>query len=217
MFFLNLIGIIIQAALGGYILFVGRRALWATLGIVALAAAGNLLAVLVAGLDSGRDLIGAQEWLLFGIAVAVGALGVFLGRTKPDLAVLCIGFIAGADAALWFYDISTYVVIRVAHESEQTAVMVGVIVLFIGGLLGLWLVRKARDEALIFITMLVGAKLIQAALGFSTTSSWTAVIMITLTLAGVLVQYAVYLREMKASELTPVRQAYGGNFYQDLE
>jgi len=217
MVFLNLIGSIIGVILGGYILFAGRKAIWATLGIAGLVATANLLAVLVAGVDTGRDLIEVQEWGLLGIAAVVGGLGIVVGRIKPDLAVLFIGFIAGADVALWFYDISAYLITTVARLSEQAAIGTGLVVLFIGGLLGLWLVRKARDEALVLITMLVGVQIIQNALGLSTTSSWTAIIMITLALAGVLVQYASYLRELKDEQTEVVPHIYSAAYFQDLE
>lgn len=217
MFVLNFIGALIGIVLGGYILFAGRHAIWATLGIVSLAAAADLLAVLVAGLDSGRDLITAQAWGLLGIAVIVMVLGILLGRAKPETAVLVIGFIAGADVALWLYAISAYVMTTVAQQSAQTAMVVGVVVLVVGGLLGLWLVRQMREEALILITMLVGARLLQNALGLSSTSSWTAVIVITLALAGVLVQYALYLRDLKAEEIMPEVHASSMAYFQDLE
>ena len=214
---ISFIGFFVAIVFGFYILFAGRKVLWATLGIIALSAAGNLLAVLVAGLENSYALIQAEEWLLLGIAFAVGALGIFIGRSKPDLAVYLIGFIAGADAALWIYDISTHLITNVANQSEDVALWVGILIIVIGGLLGLWLVRTLRDEALIFVSMVVGAQLIQAALGLSKTSSWTAIIILTLSLAGVLVQYAIYLREIKAEELEPEPQASSMAYFQDLE
>lgn len=217
MFILNLIGALIGIVLGGYILFAGRHAIWATLGIVSLVAAADLLAVLAADLDNGKDLITAQAWGLVGIALLVMVLGILLGRAKPETAVLVIGFIAGADVALWLYAISAYVMTTVAQQSAQTAMVVGVVVLVVGGLLGLWLVRQKQEEALILITMLVGARLLQNALGLSSTSSWTAVIVITLALAGVLVQYALYLRDLKAEEITPEVSASSMAYFQDLE
>lgn len=195
-FILGLLGTIVGVGLGGYILLYGRRALWATLGIIALAATANLLAVLVAGADSGIDLIGLKAWALLGIALAAGALGVYLGRTRPPLAVAVIGFAAGADVALWLYDISFYVVTAVAQLSEQMAPLVGVAIIVVGGLGGLWFVRKFRDEALVIITMLVGVQLIGRGLGLSPSSSWTAVIALSLALFSVIWQYADYLRDL---------------------
>lgn len=217
MFFLDLLGVVIGLVLGGYILFAGRKATWPTLGIVSLVVTANLLAELVADADSGWTLVAAQAWNLVGIAFFMGVMGVVLGRYKPDAAVLLIGFLAGADATLWLYDISAYLITTVAHFSTRTALVVGLIVLFIGGLFGLWLVRKVRDEALILITMLVGVHFIEDALRLNTTSSWTAIIMIALALAGVLVQYAGYLRELKSEQTEPRPDLSSVAYFQDLE
>lgn len=203
--------------LGFYILFTGRRVIWATLGIIAFFVTANLLTVMVAGQESIKDLMAARAWDLLAIAITVAFLGIALGRLKPDLAVLVIGFAAGADTALWFYDIAAYVVITIAQQSQQAASAVGLGVSLIGGLLGVWLVRKVRDEALIVITMLVGAQIIRGALGLSQTSSWTAILLITLALAGVLVQYAGYLREMKSSQRTLEPDPSSVAYFQDLE
>jgi hypothetical protein len=194
-FLLYLLGLILGVVLGGYILLYGRRSLWATLGIVGLAATANLLAVLVAGVDTGRDLIYGQAWDLLGIALAVGVVGVVLGRFAPALAVLLIGFVAGADVALWLYDISAYLITAVAQLSEQIALWVGLGIILLGGLAGLWFVRKYRDEALILITMVLGTQLIILGLGISTRSSWTAIVALGLALFGVVRQYADYLSE----------------------
>jgi hypothetical protein len=216
-FFLNLIGFIFGMVLSCYILIAGRKKIWITSGIVALSASANLMAVLVAGVENGRALIEAQAWLLIGNAILAGALGIVLGRFKPDLAVSLIGFIAGADAVIWLYDIAAHYLTRVAGRSENLALWAGILILVVGGLLGLWLVRVRRDEALIFITMVIGTMLLQDTLNLSKTSSWTAVIMLTFALAGVLVQYAVYLREVKAGQTEPEPQASSIAFFQDLE
>jgi hypothetical protein len=217
MFFLNLITTILLIVLGFYILFAGRHMIWASLGIVGLSVTANLLAVIVGNGSAGRDLITNQQWMLVGIAVLVGAIGVLLGKYKQDLAVLCIGFIAGANAALWFYNVWTYFMTDVARQSDLSATLTGLILILVGGLLGLWLIREIREEALIFITTFIGTELILDGFRFSPTSSWTAIIMITLALAGVLVQYAIYLREIKSDELTPKPHPSSLAYFQDLE
>ncbi|UCC50516.1 MAG: DUF4203 domain-containing protein [Anaerolineaceae bacterium] len=218
-FLLNLLLAIVILVLGGYILFVGRRALWATLGIISLASVANLLAVLVAGVDSGRELMEMQAWFLVGIAVAAGVLGVIIGHYRQDIAIPLIGVIAGASASLWLYDIAVYVVTDAANMSEQVATIVGLVVILIGALFGLWLMRYSADEALILISMIIGADLIQDALRLSRNSSWTAIIILSLALAGVLVQYANYLREIKSTDqLTePVPAESSLAYFQDLE
>jgi hypothetical protein len=208
---------IIGALFGGIILFDGRRRLWATLGIVSLTVSARTLAVFAAGLDSGRDLIEFQQWDLLAIAIAIGVVGMVLGWLAPSLSVFIIGFAAGADVALFFYKISSYLVINVAQMSELIAQVVGVAIIIIGGLLGLWLVRRHRDEALILITMLIGVQLIQDAVGLNPDSSWTAILLITLGLAGILAQYAMYLREQQEgqTELEPLASSIA--YFQDLE
>jgi MFS family permease len=184
---------------GAYILFAGRRALWATLGILALWVTANLLAVLVAGVSNGQELLALQDWTLLGISLAAGVLGMLIGRFLQGLAMSLIGFIAGSDIALWLYDIAAYVVTDLANLSEQTALIVGVALILIGGLVGFWFIRKTRDEGVILITMIIGVEVIQDALGLNTASSWTAIFILSLALAGVLVQYTDHMRGIKAS------------------
>ena len=192
-FLLSLVG----AILGGYILLFGRRALWASLGIIGLLATADLLAVLVAGLDSGWDLIEQQVWSLLGIALAAGVLGLILGWLKPAWAAALIGFAAGADVALWLFDILAYLVTDIAQLSEQVVLWIGLGLIVLGGLAGLWFVRTYRDEALILITIVLGTRLIILSLGLSTSSSWTAVAILSLALLGVIWQYADYLRQSR--------------------
>jgi hypothetical protein len=133
--------------------------------------------------------------------------------------VRVIGFAAGANVALWLYDIAAYVVTAVAQLPEDASLGIGLALIVVGGLLGLWLVREARDEALILITMVIGAEIIHDALGLSDTSSFTAVIMLGLALAGLLVQYAAYLRELKGSTplTAPEPLTSSVAYFQDLE
>lgn len=217
-FLIDSLSAVILVALGGYVLFAGRRQIWATTGIVGLTVTARLLAVLVAGFDTGRELIEFREWGLVGIALLVGLVGIVLGRLKPNLAALMIGFAAGADLALFFYGIASYLITDVARLSEDVVVWVTLAVIIVGGLFGLWLIRQTRDEALILITVLIGVQFIQDALGFDKSSSWTAIIILSLGLAGLLVQYASYLRELKASERTePAPDASSVAYFQSLQ
>lgn len=204
---------------GGYILFFGRRALWATLGIIGLSVTANMLATYMVGADAGIELLHMQSWGLVGVAVAAGGLGILIGRFRPALAVAMIGFAAGADITLWFYEISAYWVTDVARLPEVIALVIGLALILIGGGMGLVLTRKYPPEALILITMLIGVEIIQDALGLSPSSSWTAIIIISLALAGLLVQYANYLRELKASSTIeePEVAASSVAIFQDLD
>lgn len=213
----GLVGTIIGVALGSWILFAGRHAIHITLGIIGLSATANFFANFVLDLDNGWDLINSQQWLFMGIALVIGVIGFLFGRAKPQVAKQVIGFAAGADITLWFYDISTHIMTNVAQLSETAAIVVGLVLFFIGGMLGLWLVRTVEDEALILITMIVGAQMIQAALGLNRTSGLTAILVLTLALAGLLVQYALYLREIKSEQLEIEPQPSSVAYFQDLE
>ena len=216
---LNIIWAIVSIGLGFYTLLFGRKVLWATLGIMALIATAKLLAVFVAGVDLAWQLIEIEAWNLVGIAFAAGALGVILGKFMPGIAVSVIGFIAGADIILWFYKISFHLIVVVAQLPEQVALGIGLLSLFVGGLIGLWLVRKYRDELLIIVTMLVGVQLILNGFRLDSKSSLTAIVIISLALVGVLVQYAHYLREIEAkTPLIGSQQTDSSlDFFQSLE
>lgn len=217
MFWINLIGTLISLVLGFYILFLGRRVIWVSLGIITFFATANLVGVLVADLEGVRAIVNVQAWNILAIAAGAAVLGVVLGRARPELAVLLIGFAAGADLARWFYEISFYVITTLVEQSEQVALWIGLVVILIGGLLGVWLVRQKRNEALILITMLVGTQIIRGTLQLDQGSSWTAIFMIILALAGVLVQYADALREERASQVALEPHPSSVAYFQNLE
>jgi hypothetical protein len=218
-FLINSLSTIILVVLGGYILFAGRRQIWATSGVVWLTVTARLLAILVAEFDTARELIEYREWGMLGLAVLVGLVGIVLGRLKPNLAALLIGVAAGADLALFLYDIAAYLIVDLARLSESLVTWVTLVVIIVGGLFGLWLVRKSRDEALILITVLIGVQFIQEILGFDKSSSWTAIIILSLGLAGMLVQYSYYLRELKArsEQIEPMPHASSVAYFQNLQ
>ena len=218
-FLIDSLSTIILVFLGGYILFAGRRQIWATTGIVGLTVTARLLAILVAGFDTGLELIEYREWEMVGLALLVGLVGIVLGRLKPNLAALLIGVAAGADLALFLYAVAVYLIVDLARLSESLATGVTVAVIIVGGLFGLWLIRKSRDEALILITMLIGVQFIQETLGFDKNSSWTAIIILTLGLAGMLVQYSHYLRELKArsEQIEPRPHTSSVAYFQNLQ
>ncbi len=216
-YILSIVATIIGLIIGGYILFAGRRRLSITLAFLAFTAGANLLAVFVAGVDSGLALIDIEAWGLLGIAFGIGVAGFLVAKLRPELAVSVIGFIAGAELAVLFIEVSDYLTINVFNQSEQTALWVALVILVIGGLLGFWFVRVSRDEALILITMIVGVSIIQLVLGLSTTSSWTAIFILALALAGLFVQYALYIRETKEEETFIEPQVSSVAYFQDLE
>ncbi len=218
-FLFALLQTLIGVLLGGYILFLGRVKLWATLGVVGFAVTANMLAILVAGGDDGLDLIDMQAWGLIAIAVAIGITGAILGNARPELAGVLIGIAAGANVALWFYDIADHLMTSVASLPEETVIIVGLFLIMIGGLCGYWLIRSYRDEALILITVVLGAELISDALDLSSARSITAILILGLSLAGILVQYGDYERKRRAAlgltEPEPMPSSVA--FFQNLE
>ncbi len=201
---LNLLFSVLSVAAGGYILLFGRRQLWASLGVIGLLVTATVLAKFVVGAEEARDLVTMREWLYIGISLLVCLAGVSLGRARPALAGQVLGFLAGAEIALWFFGIARYLTTLVGELPEQTAMIVGISLAILVGLGGLWLVRKSRDEALIIITMLIGVELVLRGLRLDRDSSLTAVILLSLGLFSLVVQYADYLRELKAD--TPLSQ-----------
>lgn len=198
-FLLHVTLMIVGVVIGSTVLLAGRRKPWISLAIIGLAVTGNLLAALVAGLDSGWDLARQGEWLLVGIAFAVGALGWYVGKTRPDMGVALIGVTAGADIALWLREIIDYLSVESGAASPDTAVFLNIPAILVGGLLGWLFIRHYRDEALILVTVVIGVEIIFLALRLNSSSSLTAVILLSISLVGVVVQYADYLRGIKGT------------------
>lgn len=197
-FLLSVFFLIVGLLLGFYLLLLGRRRMVLTTALISLAATGSLLALISLGEGSAWALTAEPNWPLLGITVAAGIIGGILGSRQQRVAAAVVGFFAGGYIALWFYKIAFYLVVNIAHWPKQTAFWVGVAILIIGGLIGLYLTRRSEAVTLIMITVFVGADIIVRALGLSSESSFTAVIAISLALLGLVVQYAQYLREIKA-------------------
>jgi hypothetical protein len=198
-FLLTLVGI----GIGGYILLAGRRYLWITLGIIGLSATANLLAVLATPYDTGWDLAENGEWLLVLISLGMALVGIYIGRNLKHIAVPVIGFAAGADIALWLFDIIHYTTSQIEQLPENTAIWLGILVIIIGGLVGLLLTRRSPDVAIILISMVIGTEIFIQALRLNRSTNFTAVISLSLALIGVVVQYASYLREERSETLPP--------------
>ncbi|MCA9948550.1 MAG: hypothetical protein KDE48_02805 [Anaerolineales bacterium] len=196
---LNLLLTIIGIIIGGTILLGGRRWLWVTLGIVAAAGTANLLAAFfISSNSSGWDIVVNRDWLLLVIALAAGLVGYVLGRNYLDTAVAVIGFIAGASAALWFIEIIYYIVAQVEGVPDSAAAWLIMVVLIAGGTLGLMLTRHFPEDALILISVYIGVDIIGQTLDLKPSGNLTALIMLSLGLVGMVVQYADYLRQLKS-------------------
>ena len=210
---LNFLLMIVAVILGFYILIAGRRFLWATTGFVSLVATANLLAILVARQETGWDLVVAGNWQLLLIALAAGVVGVLVGKFQTSVASAVVGFVAGADIALWGYEIVIYLSNEVAGLPESTALWIGIALLLVGGAIGGYLTLKYPRRAIVLISVLIGAEIINAALGLNPSNSLTAVILLSLALVGVVVQYAEYARQNQFNQpssaaLNPIHATY---------
>lgn len=202
-FFFELTLIVLGVGIGGYIMLAGRRKLGVTLGIVGLMAGAELVAVLVLSLDSGWSLLREREWMILLLILGFGVIGYLIGRRYTELSVILIGFLAWANIALWFNAIVHYVSTDVIAVGAETAVYFNIPIFIIGGLIGAWFTRLYSDKLLIIITVILGVRLIGLALSLDNDSSFTAVVILSLALIGIVVQYAQYLRELKTAESLP--------------
>jgi hypothetical protein len=202
-FFFELTLIVLGVGIGGYIMLAGRRKLGVTLGIVGLMAGAELVAVLALSLDSGWSLLREREWMILLLILGFGVIGYLIGRRYTDLSVILIGFLAWANIALWFNAIVHYVSTDVIAVGAETAVYFNIPIFIIGGLIGAWFTRLYNDKLLIIITVILGVRLIGLALSLDNDSSFTAVVILSLALIGIVVQYAQYLRELKTAESLP--------------
>ena len=206
-FLITILFLIIGLGLGFYLLLLGRRAMVFTTALICLVATGSLLALIFLGKGAAWELTNEPNWVLLGITVASGIIGGILGSRSKHIAAAVVGFAAGGFIGLWFYDIAFYLIVRIAQWPEQVAFWVGVGILIVGGLIGLYLTRRSEGVALILISVFIGASLIIRALNLSSQNSSTAVISLSLALLGLVIQYTQYLREIKADRPRFVAEA----------
>jgi hypothetical protein len=201
-FLLSIILFIIGLALGFYLLLLGRRTMALTTAIICLTGTGRLLSLIFLNENGAWAIAESRDWLLIGMTVAAGIIGGILGARAERIAVNVVGFFAGGYMGLWFYDIAHQLVVNIAHWPEQTVFWVGVAILAVGGLLGLYFTRRSEAVTVILISAFVGTDLIGGVLNLDPAKSTTAVILISLALLGLVVQYAQYMRELKVERLT---------------
>lgn len=199
-FALAILGIVI----GGSMLLFGRKYYWALLGVMMLFLGANLLAT-YKGLENPWLLITAGNWVEILIALAIGLAGLLVGRWDKDIALTLIGFSAGAYIASFFDRILLYM----SGQTDITLTWWLVLLFGLAGILGIYLIRRSPDEALVLISVVLGTSVITSALNLSDESSFTAVITLSLALVGILFQYAAYMKETGPSRriLGPVPAA----------
>jgi hypothetical protein len=187
--------------LGGILLLTGRKYMWILLGAGGFLIAAALTAE-IQGYPNSWSLIEEGQWISLLIAVGIGALGVYVGQHYEHLSVDIIGFAIGVFVATWFDE-----VLLVLNGQDTNDFTWWVALIFIAaGFVGVWVTRQDPEQALILISVLIGARTISDGLNLDQTKNMTAVITLGLALTGVVVQYASLLRERPriGQQLPPV-------------
>jgi hypothetical protein len=163
---------IVGALIGAVVLFFGRKLFW--LCVAAVGFAG--------GVEIASHLVHEPSPLLaLAIALVLGLIGALLALFLQKVAIAVLGFLAGgklagAIAAAFFVHYAQY----------STFIFV------IGGLIGAVLLLVLFDWALIVVSALIGAHLIQSTIVLP--SSGSTIVFIGLAIIGILVQAASFRR-----------------------
>jgi hypothetical protein len=168
---------IIGALIGALILFFGRKLFWLCVAAVGFAA----------GVELAPHLIQEPTPLLaLTIALVLGLIGALLALFLQKIAIALAGFFAGGKLAVSI----------AAAFFAQHAQYWGLTFL-IGGIIGAILLLVLFDWALIFLSSVVGAHLIQNAISLPPTG--TGILFIALVVVGVIVQAASLRRTRVAA------------------
>jgi hypothetical protein len=159
---------IVGALLGVVILFFGRKLFWLCVAAIGFAA-GVEIAPHVAHEPSAL--------LQLTIALVLGLIGALLAVFLQKIAIAVLGFLAGgklagAIAAAFF-----------VHYAQSST-----IIFVIGGIIGAILLLVLFDWALIVVSSLIGAHLVQSAIVLP--ASGSTIVFIGLAVIGILVQAA---------------------------
>ena len=167
---------IFSVLIGVVILFFGRKLFWLCVAAIGFAA----------GVELAPHLVHEPSALLsLTIALLLGIIGALLALFLQKIAIAVLGFLAGgklagAIAAAFF-----------VHYAQHST-----IIFVIGGIIGAILLLVLFDWALIVVSSLIGAHLIQSAITLP--QSGSTIVFIGLVVIGVLVQ-ATSLRRSGAT------------------
>jgi len=157
---------IVGALIGAVILFFGRKLFWLCVAAVGFAAGVEIAPYLVQE---------PSPLLALTVALVLGLIGALLALFLQKIAIAVLGFLAGgklagAIAAAFF----------VQYAEHSTIIFV------IGGIIGAVLLLVLFDWALMVVSSLVGAHLIQSSIVLPPSGS--TIVFIGLAVLGVLVQ-----------------------------
>jgi hypothetical protein len=159
---------IVGALIGIVILFFGRKLFWLCVAAIGFAA----------GVEIAPHLVHEPSPLLaLTVALFLGLIGALLALFLQKIAVAVLGFLAGgklagALAAAFFVQYAQY----------------STVIFVVGGLIGAILLLVLFDWALIVVSSLIGAHLIQSAIVLPPSGS--TIVFIGLVVLGILVQAA---------------------------
>jgi len=166
---------IVGALIGAAVLLFGRRLFWLCVAAVGFAA----------GVEIAPHLVHEPSPVLaLTVALVLGVIGALLALFLQKIAIAVLGFLAGgklagAIGAAFF----------VQYAQHSTVIFVA------GGIIGAILLLVLFDWALIVVSSLIGAHLIQSAIVLPPSGS--TILLIGLTIIGILIQGAS-LRRSKA-------------------
>ncbi len=170
---------IASVVIGVIVLFFGRKLFWLCVAAIGFAAGVEIAPLLVHE---------PTPLLALTFAIVLGFLGALLAIFLQKIAIAIFGFVAGGKLAN---------ALAAAFLADH-AVHSGIIFL-IGGIVGALLLLSLFDWALIFLSAVTGAYLIQSAITLPPTGS--AILFVVLVVVGMLVQAAAFSRVRRA---TPV-------------
>jgi hypothetical protein len=163
------------ALIGIVILLFGRKLFWLCVAAVGFAA----------GVEIAPHLVNEPSPLLaLTIALVLGLIGALLALFLQKIAIAVLGFLAGgklagAIAAAFF-----------VHYAQHST-----FIFLLGGVVGAILLLVLFDWALIVVSSLIGAHLIQSAIVLP--ASGSTILFVALTIIGILIQ-AASLRRSQA-------------------
>ncbi|MEP6602911.1 MAG: DUF4203 domain-containing protein [Spartobacteria bacterium] len=167
---MNLSVPIVSALIGVIILFFGRKLFWLCVAAVGFAAGVELAPHLVTQ---------PTPIVALSFAVVLGFLGALLATFLQKIAIAVVGFIAGGKLANAIA--ATFFISYAQHTG---------IIFLIGGIVGALLLLSLFNLALIFISSVIGAYLIQSIVTLPPTGM--AILFVVLVILGVIVQAASF-------------------------
>jgi len=159
---------IVGALIGIVVLLFGRKLFWLCVAAVGFAA----------GVEIAPHLVNEPSPLLaLTVALVLGLIGALLALFLQKIAIAVLGFLAGgklagAIAAAFF-----------VHYAQYST-----FIFLVGGIIGAILLLVLFDWALIVVSSLIGAHLIQSAIVLP--ASGSTIVFIALAIIGILVQAA---------------------------